>query len=274
MFKKIYFVFLIFSFLPVLSCVEEGHFSSQVDVQMCGGARRKKVEDQFEITCVPNPVVHFKGQEDIICRRGLPEPFTTPWDELRATRGDGTTGDASQQKERKNVIFHSVNDYWFKVFPVIRNRSAYYLVITEVNFKVKSSGAGAQITDKPFFSGYCETTPYLYIFDPGTASKNDNGVCVRTEKDSIDTGIPKCGEGSSISFSDFEQSYVMGNLAFYVDGLPVPPGADNNNNRFTTLRIPNYSVDWEIQGIFYDIKGAQVGSLQKRGTFRTQRSSF
>ena len=268
MFKKIYFIFLLLSVLPILSCVESGHFSPQVDVQMCGSTRRV----EGNIVCAPNPVVRFKGQEDIICRRGLPEPFTTPWDKVR--RENLEDGDsAPQPTERKHTIFLSVSDYWFKVFPLIWNRSEYHLVITEVNFKVRSSGANAQVADKPFASGYCETEPYLYIFEPGTASKNDNGVCARTEEERKIKKIPDCPAGSFTSVSEFEQSYIMGNLAFYVDGLPPPPQAANTN-RFTSLRIPNYSVEWEIQGIFYERNGEQVGSLQKRGTFRTQRSSF
>ncbi|MDE0151291.1 MAG: hypothetical protein OXK80_02185 [Bdellovibrionales bacterium] len=269
MFKKLYIIFLIFIFLPFLSCVEGRYFSSQVDVQMCGATRR--AGDQ--IVCVPTPIVRFKGQEDIICRRGLPEPFTTPWDEFRAQQGEETTGGESQDGERKNSIFLSVSDYWFKVFPVIRNRSAYHLVIEEINFKVKGGGADAQVTDKPFASGYCETTPFLYILNPGTSSEGEKGVCARTQHDR-DRGIPDCNEGSYTTYSDFARSYVMGNLAFYLDGLPAPPEVNTNDSNFTTLRIPNYSVNWEIKGIFYTVSGEQVGSLQKRGRFRTQRSSF
>jgi len=246
---------------------------------MCGAARTvistrintgtNQEEEVVESRCVPSPVVHFQGQEDIICRRGLPEPFTTPWDRERREEGDGTDS-APQQDERRNSIFLSVSNYWFKVFPVIRNRSKYYLVITDVNFKARSSVARGQIQDKPFRSGYCETTPYLYILNPGTSEGNES-VCARNDADR-EKNIPECHEGSFTSYGQFERSYVMGNLAFYVDGLTAPP--QEANNRFTPLRIPNYSVNWEILGIFYTENGNQVGNFQKRGIFRTQRSSF
>ena len=263
----------------VLSCSQEHYFSSQVDVQMCGATRTREVENargerEYKTTCIQSPVVHLQGHENIICRRGKPEPFTTPWDAiLRAQgRGDQTAGDTGTENEpRKDVILTPVEDYWFKVAPVIRNRTDQYLVIKNVDFKVKPSGSNSTVTDKPFPSGYCETEPYLYIFSPGSTSRDN--PCAKTDRDR-ERGMPECLEGSSTSYSDIDRSYVMGNLSFYLGGLPSPSASAQNNNRFPTTRIPNYSVEWRMEGTFFTGNGEQVGNFKKRGSFRTQKSSF
>lgn len=271
--RSICFLFLILSLLPLLSCIEGRHFSRNVDVQMCADIRIVKDNEKDITNCVHSPVVHFQGQENIICRRGLPEPFITPWDAARRQQGDNAEG-AQEQENRSNNVFISVNDYWFKVFPVIKNRNAFHLVITQINFRARAGEANNQITDKSFSSGYCETVPYLYILEPGVSAQNQGELeCAIPNTVNDKKGVPQCLQGSYTSHSEFEQSYVMGNLAFYVDGLSAPPQRVNNN-RFTTLRVPSYFVEWEVRGIFYSEDGRQVGSLQKTGAFQTQRSSF
>ena len=282
--RKIYFIFLIFSLLPVLSCTSRHHFSSRVDVEMCGSARVQPIRDgsgelvkdssgtiKTTTTCVPPVVFYLAGEEKekVICRRGLPDNFTAPWDAERRAQGredaqeDGS--DNTGEEARSNIITHEIGGYWLKIFPVIRNYNNYYLLITQLEFKAKLGNSEWQ--DVSLGGNYCETSPYLYILKPSGVSQKRRSP---KERQSLDLA-----EGSYVDRGQFDKTFVMGNLAFYLDGLPEPEIASQaNNNRFTDLRISNYLIEWRMFGNFYTAGGEQVASFQKKGQFTTQRSSF
>ncbi len=273
MFRKIYFTFLILSFLPVLSCGKGNYLSSQVDIKMCGGTKTQLVDGtEARSTCIPPVVFYLTGSEKkkVICRRGLPDNFITPWDDEFLAQGrqeqttDGSGSDTGEEA-RPDTIIHEIGGYWFKVFPVINNQSNYYLVVTDLNFKVRLGNTASE--DKTF-SDYCETNPYLYILDHSGLSTGSRSNRSRSSDQEEIT------QGSYTTYDQFDRAFVMGNLAFYVDELPEPPNATTSNDRFTNFRIPNYFVEWQMLGTFYTETGRQVGSFQKRGVFSTRRSSF
>lgn len=263
--NKIYFIFLLFSLLPSLSCTIGQYFSSQVDVNFCGSATLRGESRQV----CESPVVFYlpEGQKQtVICRRGVPDNLITPWDfELQQERGDPPpeTGSTAQGEEaRSDTITHDIGGYWFKVFPGIKNNSKFYLLVTQIAFII-NAGDSEQVR-KQFDSSYCEKTPYLYMLDNSGISTGDRSV-----------QSAQFARGSLINYDQINRTFVQGNLVFYVDGLPSPSGTASGDNRFTTLRIPNYSVEWRILGTFHEMNtGTQVGSFQKRGFFNARGSSF
>ena len=263
--NKIYFIFLIFSLLPVLSCTLSNYFSSQVDVNFCGSTTLRGRSGQV----CEAPVVFYLPEDQkqtVICRRGLPDNLITPWDfQLQQERGDAPpeTGSTPQGEEaRSDTITHEIGGYWFKVFPGIRNNSKYYLLVTHINFII-DTGDSKEIR-KPFDSSYCEKTPYLYMLDDSGISTGDRSV-----------QSAQFARGSLVNYDQVNRTFVQGNLVFYVDKLPDPSGASSSGDRFSSLRIPNYSVEWQVFGTFHDVNtGTQVGTLKKRGFFTARGSSF
>ena len=264
-----YLIFLTAS----LSCSSSNYFSSQVRVKMCGGARARLVQEAggsqgVKSTCLPPVVFYLPESEEkkVVCRRGLPNNFATPWDFQLQQAGKSdlaAEGAEPEEEARSDIIIQDITgDYWFKVFPLIENKTNYYLVVTSLEFKVKS-GSG-EPENKTFDSSYCETEPYLYILDNSGSSTGSRGQ-------------GEFAQGSYTTYDQFDRAFVQGNLAFYVDGLSAAesPSTQQNTNFFSSRRrVPNYFVGWEMIGTFYTESGQQVGSFEKRGYFSTRRSSF
>ena len=266
--NKIYFIFLILSLLPALSCTVGQYFSSQVDVKFCGSTALRSISGGSKQVCEP-PVVFYlpEGQKQtVICRRGLPDNLITPWDfQIQQERGDSPleAGGTTQGEEaRSDTITHEIGGYWFKVFPGIKNNSNYYLLVTNISFNV--SAGGLEGIRKPFDSSYCEKTPYLYMLDNSDISTGNPSV-----------QSAQFAQGSQITYDQINRTFVQGNLVFYLDGLPKPSETVSRSNRFTSVRIPNYFVEWQVLGTFHQMEtGNQVGTFQKTGFFSTQRSSL
>ena len=261
MFRQILFLLFCFS---LLSCT--GHwFSARVDVAMCGESRIRLIEgggDKRKVrsTCVP-PIAFYLSAEKktVICRRGFPDNFTTPWDAQFAQRGDEdlvtVESETNTEEARSDTITHELSKgYWFKVFPVINNKSDYYLVVTELTFLVREEGGWK---DADVSECGSSSNPYLYILDNSggsTGSRNQG----------------KFARGSYTSYDQFNKTFVQGNLAFYLQGLPEPPESDAVFGR----RVPTYFIRWNMFGDFYTREGQQVGNFTKTGHFTTRGSSF
>ena len=222
------------------------------------------------------PVVFFQGKENVICRKGLPRRYIPPWDirfiqQGRADQAESGTRDVEQ--ENNDAITTSVSDYWFKFTPLIDNQSKHYLLITDLHLKVVLKDQGeSQSAPKNFSDGYCETTP-LYILDNSGEPSGDTTSLVNSLN-------PNAVHGSFTHPSDIHKSFVMGNLVFYVDGLPAPSSNtdEDSTGSFKDLKIPRYTVYWQMLGTFYRLennnRGEYVANFQKRGSFTTQPSSF
>ncbi len=221
------------------------------------------------------PVVFFQGRENSVCRKGLPRRYIPPWDIrfIEQGREEQVETAVVQDDEEVNndAILTNVDDYWFKVTPLIDNGSNHYLIITDFNLRVVLNDRGQrQSQDVNFAEGYCETTP-LYIFDASGEPSGDPSVSSSENASTV--------WGSFTHPSDINKRFVMGNLIFYAGGLPTPQiDAGEASQSFGTIRIPRYTVYWQMLGSFYRLidsnKGEVVAGFQKKGSFYTQPSSF
>ena len=210
------------------------------------------------------PIVQYQGEEGLICRKGLPYDYIPPWDKKRRREeGEDATaeGDAGDE-EPDDTIRVDVGDRWFKVVPLIANNTPYYLTITDINFKVSTGGTGTT-KEESFSSGsYCETDP-LYYFEPRGGDRND-------------------GKISYTLIEDLDKKFHMGNMVLFLGGLPDleqnnnSGGASSGVSAYRPLRIPNYTVYWQILGHFRESSGeyAQVAGFQKTGFFSTRSFAF
>ena len=221
------------------------------------------------------PVVFFQGRENVVCRKGLPRRYIPPWDIRFIQRGRTEQAGSNirdAEEENNDAILTSVGNYWFKATPLIDNKSNHYLIITDINLRVTLNDRGqTQSTEVSFSDGYCDTTP-LYIFD-------NSGLASGDPASSNNISNPNAVHGSFTHFSDINKSFVMGNLVFYAGGLPEPSSnTEGNDRQFGDLKIPRYTVYWQMLGTFYRLEnnnqGEYVANFQKRGSFTTQPSSF
>ena len=221
------------------------------------------------------PVVFLQGRENAVCRKGLPRRYIPPWDIRFITEGREeqvqTVAIQDDEEINNDAILTSVDDYWFKVTPLIDNRSNHYLIITDFNLRVVlNQGGERQSQEASFAEGYCETTP-LYIFDNSGDPSGDPSSSSSERSNTV--------YGSFTHPSDINKSFVMGNLVFYVDGLPTSQEVTTGRSQsFKNLNTPRYTVYWQLIGTFYKLvdnnKGEHVANFQKKGSFYTQPSSF
>ena len=222
-------------FFGFLSC--RVTLSSQVQVEMLGSPSSLV------------PIVFYKGNENALCRKGLPDNYYLPWDEENT--------EDSENEERIDEVQTSVDDFWFRFYPVIDNESSFYLVITELRIKIFRGGE--QVAQEEFTEGWCNTSP-LYFFEPK-------------------------GGGEHKSYTapyHINMSFVKGNLWFYVGGLEQDQQQDTGPSRsFQEIKISEYSVEWQMLGYFalengrtVNEEGEQIGGFQKTGSFTVLPSSF
>ena len=224
------------------------------------------------------PVVFRQGNEKVVCRKGLPRRYLTPWDIALVEQGRAEDANTEIREEgeenssnNNDTVVESVEDYWFKVTPLIDNESNHYLIITDFNLRIVSSGRDRQTAEATFSDGYCETSP-LYIFDNSGQPSGDPG----------DTSVRSTSlvHGSYTLPSDINKRFVMGNLIFYVGGLPNSEEGESSSRSpsFSPITIPRYTIHWQMLGTFYRLgsgnTGEHVANFQKKGSFSTQPSSF
>ena len=244
--KKFFFLFSCFLFV---SCQQS--LSSQVYVLMHSA----------------NPglryiILNYKGRENSICRRGIPDNYLTPWDADRERSGERELqesetqeGSGGDQQQRGDEFYVDVDDYWFKFAPAIENNSRFYIVITEINIRVFRGNN--EVGTQKFEGGWCGTDP-LYFFEPKGGGH----------------------EKSRIGISDIGKRFHKGNLIFFMSGLSVDQQSESQAGSQTALRgfqqkrLPRLSVQWEVLGYFAQRNGSRVGGLQKRGAFSVLPSSF
>ena len=234
---KIFLKIILFCiyFFGFLSC--QISLSSQVKVSMLGAPTS------------PIPIVFYKGNENAICRKGLPDDYRLPW----SFEDDTASGDS---EEREDEIQINVDDFWFRFYPVIDNETPFYLVVTELRIKVFHGLE--QVAQEEFTDGWCNTTP-LYFLEPKGG-----------------------GEHKSYTLPHhINTSFAKGNLWFYVGGLPQEQQDDSLSRSFQEIKIGEYNVEWQMLGYFAlengritNEKGVQIGGFQKRGSFTVLPSSF
>ena len=213
------------------------------------------------------PVVHYKGIEQAVCRKGLPLDLADRvpvWDVDRVERGREALGEGvvlEADQEREDEILTSVSDYWFKVVPLISNESPFHIVINKITFRARIAGSREGFVDVTRESGYCETSP-LYYFDNSGGGR-------------ADPPPPEAERRSYTTVNHIDELYSKGNLVFYVDGLPaLERSGESESRNLPDPRIPTYQVEWFMEGYFSNVEGERVAEFKKRGYFNTRPASF
>ena len=215
------------------------------------------------------PIVQYQGEENLVCRKGLPYDYIPPWTKkIRREEDEDPTAPGDTEEEPDDTIRVDVADRWFKVVPLIANNTPYYLTITDINFKISAGGSGErQEKEESFSSGsYCNTDP-LYYFEPRGSSRDEDKI-------------------SYTLIEDLDKKFHMGNMVLFIGGLPdIEQNNDSSSSGGSTssgslayrpIRIPNYTVYWQMLGHFREAGGeyAQVAGFQKTGFFSTRSFAF
>lgn len=231
--------YLFFIFLIIVSCVESGGPVS---------ANLVKVYMYEEM-----PIVKYSKRDRVVCRKGLPKNYIPPWTiEARVEDEEDALGNVSEEDRLRREITEQVDTLWFKVTPLIDNQTPYHLLVEEIHFRVTLRVQGkTESRDVNFDSGsYCQTDP-LYWLEPS----------------------------QKLQVGDIDKSFHVGNLVFFIGGLPEAEseqqgGEENAGQPIPYKKIPIYRVQWYMRGSFRNSNGVIVSEFQKRGSFSTRKLTF